>query len=418
MWLPLKNKAKVTSPQILGQVNTSVAVLINESTRSWRSDVIDHVFEPAEAAIIKGIPLSSFSQEDKLIWPFTPSGQYTMKSGYRFLYESSSPEQITEEDSVFWKKIWGLQVPNKVKNFIWRACKEALPTKANLYRRKIAQDALCESCKVRSEDGSHSIFFCFGVQVVWRSDPQWSWLSALEGQPMKDIFKYALSEGKDTELLAFMGWAIWNRRNQIRFKEAACPLNHISTLSKERKAEFQGTRPSIPKLIHRNHVRWRPPNTDEMKINYDGAIFSEEGRAGLGVVIRNSEGAVIASLSQQIPLPATVTQVEALAARRATEFAVELGITSAVLEGDSDIVHKELISTDLSLALHGHIIHDVKQLASYFTCIRFVHVRRQGNNVAHALARRAITAPNLNIWMDNVPPDILHVVQADLASFD
>ena len=133
-WLPLKNKAKVTSPQILGQVNTSVAVLINESTRSWRSDVIDHVFELAEAAIIKGIPLSSFSQEDKLIWPFTPSGQYTVKSGYRFLYESSSPEQITEEDSVFWKKIWGLQVPNKVKNFIWRACKEALPTKAKIGR--------------------------------------------------------------------------------------------------------------------------------------------------------------------------------------------------------------------------------------------------------------------------------------------
>ena len=97
-----------------------------------------------------------------------------------------------------------------------------------------------------------------------------------------------------------------------------------------------------------------------MKINYDGAIFSEEDRAGLGVVVHNSDGAIIASLSQQIPLPATVTQVEALAARRATEFAVELGITSSVLKGDSDIIHRELIGTEPSLALHGHIIHDVK----------------------------------------------------------
>ena len=253
-WLPLKGKAKVTSPWILGQVNTSVATLINESTRSWQSDVIDHVFEPAEATIIKGIPLCSFSQKDKLIWPFTPSVQYSVKSAYCFLYEGSVPVQLTAKDSVFWKKIWGLEVLNKVKNFIWRACKEALLTKANLFRRKIAQDALYESCKVQSEDGSHSIFFCFDVQVVWRSDSQWSKLSALEGQSMKDIFKFALSKNKDTELLAYMGWAIWNRRNQIRFNEVACPLNQIFNLSKERKAKFQGTRPSISKLVHKNHV--------------------------------------------------------------------------------------------------------------------------------------------------------------------
>ena len=157
-----------------------------------------------------------------------------------------------------------------------------------------------------------------------------------------------------------MGWAIWNHRNQLCFNEAVCPLNQIFHLSKERKAEFQDTRPSILKLVHKNHVRWRPPNTNKMKINYDGAIFSEEGRAGLGVVVHNLDGAIIASLSQQIPLPATVTQVEALAARRATEFAVELGITSSVLKGDSDIIHRELIGTEPSLALHGHIIHDVK----------------------------------------------------------
>ena len=96
---------------------------------------------------------------------------------------------------------------------------------------------------------------------------------------------------------------------------------------------------------------------------------------------------------------------------------MELSITSAVLEGDSEIIHKELICTEPSLALHSHIIHDVQQLASYFACIHFVHVRRQGNNVAHALARRAITSPDLNVWMEDVPPDILHVVQADLASF-
>ena len=155
---------------------------------------------------------------------------------------------------------------------------------------------------------------------------------------------------------------------------------------------------------------------DMVKINYDGAIFPEEGRAGLGVVCRNSEGAVIASLSEQIPLPATIPLVEALAARRAAVFAVDLGLTTVVLEGDSDIVFKDLPNTEPSLAPHGHIVQDVKFLASSFSCIIFSHTRRQGNGVAHLLARRAINSPNQNVWMDNMPPDVLHVALADLAS--
>ena len=54
------------------------------------------------------------------------------------------------------------------------------------------------------------------------------------------------------------------------------------------------------------HTKWEPPDLGVFKVNYDGALFTEIGRAGLGVVIRNSECAVMASLSQQIPQPTTV----------------------------------------------------------------------------------------------------------------
>lgn len=146
---------------LYGQENSSMAVLINQSTKRWRTNVIDHVFGVAEVEVIKSIPLSSSSPQDMLIWPFTPTGQYSVKSGYRFLHEGAALDQLTTKESVFWKKkiVWGLEVPNKVKNFIWRPCKEALPTKANLCCRKIVQDALCENYKVRNEDGSHVFSF-------------------------------------------------------------------------------------------------------------------------------------------------------------------------------------------------------------------------------------------------------------------
>ena len=73
--------------------------------------------------------------------------------------------------------------------------------------------------------------------------------------------------------------------------------------------------------------------------------------------------------------------------RRAVEFTLEVGITQAIIKGDSDIIFKDLTSPKPSLPLHGHLIHDVKLLANAFTNISFTHVRHPGNTVAYGLAR-------------------------------
>lgn len=59
--------------------------------------------------------------------------------------------------------MWDLEVPSKIKNFVWRARKEALPVKKNLCRRKISQDGQCEICKVGGENCLHALFFCSDV---------------------------------------------------------------------------------------------------------------------------------------------------------------------------------------------------------------------------------------------------------------
>ena len=67
----------------------------------------------------------------------------------------------------------------------------------------------------------------------------------------------------------------------------------------------------------------------------DGALFATDNIVGLGVVIRNEHGQVMASLFERIPLPSTVLEVEVLAARRGIELAVETGFRNIVLENDS-----------------------------------------------------------------------------------
>ena len=67
-------------------------------------------------------------------------------------------------------------------------------------------------------------------------------------------------------------------------------------------------------MVHPTH--WLPPSPNQYKVNSDGAIFQDSGSTGLGVVVRDSEGMVIAALSERIALPPTVEDVEALACRR------------------------------------------------------------------------------------------------------
>ena len=64
------------------------------------------------------------------------------------------------------------------------------------------------------------------------------------------------------------------------------------------------------------------------------------------------------SLAQWIPLPNTAIEVEALAAQRAMELALETGLNKGVLEGDSLILMNALKSNSHSLAQFGHIIND------------------------------------------------------------
>ena len=90
--------------------------------------------------------------------------------------------------------------------------------------------------------------------------------------------------------------------------------------------------------VGRQPARWQPLGPGLYKVNVDGALFNADNTAGLGVVIRNEQGQVMVSLSEHLPLPSLVIEVEALAAQRGLELAVEIRFKNIVLESDSRIL--------------------------------------------------------------------------------
>ena len=160
-------------------------------------------------------------------------------------------------------------------------------------------------------------------------------------------------------------------------------------------------------------IKWKPPDCGKYKKNYNRAVFGDVNEAELGVLIWNDKGGVMAALAKKIPLPHSVVLLEALAMRQAVLFATELGFNQFVFEGDSKILVKALYNASSSHAAIGHIIKDIQSTSSFFQTHSFSHTRRQGNSIAHVLARRARNSFPLDVWMESIPSDLVHLVIFD-----
>ena len=377
-------------------------------------------FAPHEATAILGLPLSSAWAEDKLIWMATPNGCYSTKLAYRLLSTEAAKKipgpSNTTAHKKFWLDIWQLKVPNKIRHFIWRAVNESLPTKKNLLQRNITGNAICDRCNSETEDTIHAIRECAEVKSVWWELERCRPFLAEKLVCFRDLFQGILAQNTPhlAELFAYMSWSIWYNRNALRVGTTVVALGRIYSDAVDRLHEFQLAQDnSVQQQVVAHPTHWLPPPPNQYKANSDGVIFMDSGTAGLGVVVRDAEGMVIAALSKRIALPPTVEDVEALACRRAISFSIELRLQDVVFEVASEIIHKHLKLDLPCLAAFGHIIDDARLLISSLRNASFTHVRQKGNIVADKLAKLAKFLYEPQIWLEDIHSDVTNFVLLD-----
>ena len=139
--------------------------------------------------------------------------------------------------------------------------------------------------------------------------------------------------------------------------------------------------------------------------------------SGIGVGIRESNGAVLASFSQKIPLAYKAEEIEALAALNALSFAFELGFRSTILKGDSLGLTQAMKLEEHSLSPTGLLTENAKMVANSFVRLLYSHIKRNNNGVAHSLVKNALCIPDFQVWMEDVPLHIVSNLQLDVVEF-
>lgn len=112
-----------------------------------------------------------------------------------------------------------MNVPTVVKNFLWRVCNNSLPTRDNLYKKKITIDPLCPICGLVPETSVHALWSCSAVLAVWMECPRKiQKLSIMESDGLLLIDTLmSLLEEVEFELVSFIARRIWLRRNSFVF---------------------------------------------------------------------------------------------------------------------------------------------------------------------------------------------------------
>lgn len=137
----------------------------------------------------------------------------------------------------------------------------------------------------------------------------------------------------------------------------ACICSNANNILQEfLEAQVVELGPPRPQAVQ----QWRPLAPNICKVNFDAAVFRSSNLAGLGVIMRDNRSEPIRALSMPISLGQSMVELEALAYQRAIQFALEIGLSRVIVEGDSTIVIDALRHGTSKLASYENILDDIR----------------------------------------------------------
>ncbi|XP_075654846.1 uncharacterized protein LOC142625013 [Castanea sativa] len=198
--------------------DSTVSELIDDDTGEWKVALVKQIFSPSKAQTILGIPRSHQRANDRMVWAYTPKGNFTINNTYKVaiaMSQNTTSEGASTNDmmSRFWEKIWSLGLPNKLKTFAWKASRNILPTKVNLYRRGVIDNATCDACGLAEETSGHLFWDCTKAREHMGNDL--------------------------VELVVIVAWCMWYNRNKVRLGSTRQTSQEIIHKARSTLNEFQ-----------------------------------------------------------------------------------------------------------------------------------------------------------------------------------
>lgn len=312
-------------------------------------------------------------------------------------------------DQELWNLIWKIEIPEKIRILLWRISRNILPIATRLTQKGVQIDETCVMCHEEAENPTYCLFKCIYAQEVWRNSP-----IAMDVDQWPDI------EGKDAVLLglhtigkplhglfAAICWSIWLARNDRVWNNKTPRVEAIfnqavSLFTSYEKAneDLRGWRQQMPP----GNIRWSPPEENWIKMNVDGAQSNLGDKAGVGTILRSCDGNSVAAMAVDLEKGGEALLLELRALREALNWTLVYFRGSLIVEMDCLEAIQALKAEHCEWRTEeATLIQECKQTTTQFQQVRFSHTKREGNCVAHALAKRSMQRRGREEWFEALP---------------
>ncbi|XP_060964803.1 uncharacterized protein LOC133033794 [Cannabis sativa] len=207
-------------------------------------------------------------------------------------------------------------------------------------------------------------------------------------------------------------WVIWTDRNKFihgkKSKDGYAFTNYMNNYNKANNNQSLTTALSSPTAATSLHtaatpintaatntrpiegVSWKPPLPHKLKLNVDAAVNTAGKVLGIGAIVRNHDGQVIAALSKPVQECFRSDEMEAKTLFHALNWIIQLSLKIDYVEADALRFSSAINNASLDLSSFSDLILDVRCLLLFFPGIVVSHVRRNANQAAHGLAKYAL----------------------------
>lgn len=144
---------------------------------------------------------------------------------------------------------------------------------------------------------------------------------------------------------------------------------------------------SLPVPVETFPSSWTSPSPGLVKTNWDASLETQRGIIGRAVVIRDHRGQLVAArCMSRMGCPSPLA-AEALVALMAVKLSKELGLQNVHFQGDAKSVVDAVNCVEDDRSRMGHVMEDLKVEVQSILQWKMSFIKREGNNVAHVLAK-------------------------------
>uniref|UniRef100_A0A803QQ60 RNase H type-1 domain-containing protein n=1 Tax=Cannabis sativa TaxID=3483 RepID=A0A803QQ60_CANSA len=347
-WLPDKNQPYVTTQTPI-LLNQQVSSLFTTGAASWDYDLVHDMFNPRDANLILGLPLSSIDEDGCWYWIGESNGSFSVSNAYLLLQKEKAPQPAANNFG-FWKELWQLKILPKLGVL----CQTPFATFASWLEQVFSFTATKDMCKIMA---------C---------------------------------------------WALWKARNKKIGKNQTYSLNEImvsafTSLDHWRKAQDIISLSSIffDNISDQNEL-WVKPEIQTIKINVDAAVLEQENSYRFGFIDHHASPLHIQAMYHGGYFLAET--MEAMGIKEALSWIKTNNWKGVMIESDNMLAVQASHSTQPMTSVFGQVVSDCRNLLSSLSNVSLRFVRRSANRAAHFVSRHAWSFSGHNILETSIPP--------------